>query len=364
MQLTNQSGGDVVEGDVVVIDGANDDAFVTTTTAAETRVVGVVRESIAAGDVGRVTVAGYVSTINVPGSATRGHYGFTSTTAKAADDASARDAGAFCQFLTGGTTPEAVLFGAPDNGGATSAGAVSYDPSTSGLSATDVQDAIDEIVAEVAGGANPTVHYVADAGAALTIDLSVSRVWDITLTQDCTISASGFPAAGIWGEIAVIVHQDSTGGWVLSYDSAIEAPSTGTTLPTTADSTSGFGLGSEDGGTTVYWIPPPGGGGGGSTTFGTPALTLGTANAAGSTDEAIRRDATILAFDATVPVTQAFGDSAATGSAAIAARRDHRHGMPADSSGPSATSMWRPLMDGAGAVVTDGATGEAVMAYQ
>jgi len=34
-------------------------------------------------------------------------------------------------------------------------------------------------------------------------------------------------------------------------------------------------------------------------------------------------------FDATVPSTQAFGDAAATGSAAVAARRDHKHAMPA-----------------------------------
>ncbi len=65
-------------------------------------------------------------------------------------------------------------------------------------------------------------------------------------------------------------------------------------------------------------------------TYGTPALTLGTANANGSTDEAIRRDATILAFDATAPSTQAFGDSAAAGAATVAARRDHKHAMPAN----------------------------------
>jgi len=39
-------------------------------------------------------------------------------------------------------------------------------------------------------------------------------------------------------------------------------------------------------------------------------------------------------FDATVPVTQAHSDAAATGTAVVAARRDHKHGMPvaADSS--------------------------------
>lgn len=34
-------------------------------------------------------------------------------------------------------------------------------------------------------------------------------------------------------------------------------------------------------------------------------------------------------FDATVPSTQAFGDAASAGSAAVAARRDHKHAMPA-----------------------------------
>lgn len=33
-------------------------------------------------------------------------------------------------------------------------------------------------------------------------------------------------------------------------------------------------------------------------------------------------------FDATAPSTQAFGDSAAAGSATVAAHRDHKHGMP------------------------------------
>ena len=61
---------------------------------------------------------------------------------------------------------------------------------------------------------------------------------------------------------------------------------------------------------------------------GTPALTLSTTNSAGTASTVVRTDATIAAFDATVPVTQAFGNSAATGSAAVAARRDHTHGMP------------------------------------
>jgi hypothetical protein len=70
-------------------------------------------------------------------------------------------------------------------------------------------------------------------------------------------------------------------------------------------------------------------------TLGTPGLTLGTANAAGAASTAVRTDATILAFDATVPVTQASGDTADAGTAAVAARRDHKHGMPTIPTVPS-----------------------------
>lgn len=65
-------------------------------------------------------------------------------------------------------------------------------------------------------------------------------------------------------------------------------------------------------------------------TIGTPAVVLGTAAAVGSGQTALGTGATIVAFDVTVPSTQAFGDAAATGSAAVAARRDHKHAMPAD----------------------------------
>lgn len=61
---------------------------------------------------------------------------------------------------------------------------------------------------------------------------------------------------------------------------------------------------------------------------GTPALTLSTTNSTGAAATLVATDATIAAFDATVPVTQASGDAAATGSAGVAARRDHKHGMP------------------------------------
>lgn len=85
---------------------------------------------------------------------------------------------------------------------------------------------------------------------------------------------------------------------------------------------------------------------------GTPALTLGTANAAGSASTAIATDATIAAFDGTAPASSAPGDAAATGVAAVAARRDHKH----------AREAWGGAVDiGAetfGAAAAAGATGK------
>jgi hypothetical protein len=63
---------------------------------------------------------------------------------------------------------------------------------------------------------------------------------------------------------------------------------------------------------------------------GTPAVVLGTAAAAGVSTTFLRDDDTIVAFDVTVPVTQAFSDAASAGASAHAARRDHTHGMPAN----------------------------------
>ena len=66
-----------------------------------------------------------------------------------------------------------------------------------------------------------------------------------------------------------------------------------------------------------------------SATSGTPNLQLATSNAAGVATSFVAADATIAVFDGTVPTASAPGDAAATGSAAITARRDHKHGREA-----------------------------------
>ena len=121
-----------------------------------------------------------------------------------------------------------------------------------------------------------------------------------------------------------------------------------------------------------------------TTSFGTPAIVLGTAAAAGAATTALRTDATIVAFDATVPANVR---TAATGAATVAARRDHVHAASLDNLSDvtitsaaaddeltyngsawvnrqrsAATGIWRPLLDGAAAIIVDG-DGQAVMAY-
>jgi hypothetical protein len=112
--LTNKSGGSVAAGDVVIVDTTNNDAFTTTTSASFGGVIGIAQETIANNAVGRVLMAGYAALVNVPASVTRGHYLFTHTVAKQATGSASRAVGAFGQFLTGGTTPDAHLFGITD----------------------------------------------------------------------------------------------------------------------------------------------------------------------------------------------------------------------------------------------------------
>lgn len=62
--------------------------------------------------------------------------------------------------------------------------------------------------------------------------------------------------------------------------------------------------------------------------FATPSVTLGTAAAAGASGSTIRADATIVAFDATLPAPTTPGSLGTVGSAGVAARRDHVHNTP------------------------------------
>ncbi len=173
------------------------------------------------------------------------------------------------------------------------------------------------------------------AGAVYAIDCSLGNTFDITLTANCTLSIINPAPSGVDSHIVVILRQGGTGSYTVTWPGSVvwQDPSDGTTggpaptLWTVVGAQNDVELSTVDGGTT--WGGDPGGGGGSGPAFATPAIVLGTAAAAGAAATVIRSDSTIVAFDATVPTTIHASDAAATGSAAVASRRDHGHGIGA-----------------------------------
>jgi hypothetical protein len=188
LPLTNSSGGGVIAGDVVIINTAANDSFTTTTGAASTARVGIAQETIANAAVGRVLFEGYAPLVNVNASVTRGNYGQTHTVAKqAADAGAARQSGTFCQFLTGGTTPDALVW-APDLGGG------------SGISPT-ILDAKGDIIAATAADTAARLA-VGTNGHVLTADSA--QVTGIKWAAATTFSGAKVYTTGVSITAAVV----------------------------------------------------------------------------------------------------------------------------------------------------------------
>lgn len=103
--MLNNSGQDLLPGDVVVVDDSADRAVTITTTAGDIHIAGVVQEPIPEDGFGLVLFNGYTPVINAP-DAVRGEYAQTSTTATMADATTDREAGSFGVLLTGTDFPD------------------------------------------------------------------------------------------------------------------------------------------------------------------------------------------------------------------------------------------------------------------
>lgn len=99
--MLNNSGRDLLPGDVVVVDDTADNAVTVTTDAASILIAGVVVAPIADGFRGPVLFNGYAPQVNTAVDVTRGEYAQTSTTAAAAGATAGRVAGSFAVFLSG-----------------------------------------------------------------------------------------------------------------------------------------------------------------------------------------------------------------------------------------------------------------------
>ena len=191
--LTNKSGGQVIAGDVVIVDTSNNDAFTTTTSGGFTGGVGIAQETIANNASGRVLLSGYAALVNVNASVTRGNFGKTHTVGKQATDAGAtRGAGTFCQFLTGGTTPDARV----------------YPPDLNASSGSVATDAIFDAKGDLAAGTGADTAAKVTVGAngtLLTADSAQSTgvKWDGAWTSWTPVltGSGGNPNLGSTGTI-------------------------------------------------------------------------------------------------------------------------------------------------------------------
>lgn len=86
----------------------------------------------------------------------------------------------------------------------------SYDNATSGLAATKVQAAIDEIAAG-SGGSGNTVTTVTSVAGVVTLDLSLGVYFKLTMTENVTsLLFTNLPGSGKGASATLAVTQDTT----------------------------------------------------------------------------------------------------------------------------------------------------------
>jgi ligand-binding SRPBCC domain-containing protein len=133
------------------------------------------------------------------------------------------------------------------------ASAISYDPTSSGLTATDVQAAIDELAAAPGGGEDTSYAEVAATGAAETVDCSVARTYDLTFDQNCTLTLTGSVDEETH-YLTILIRESGAGDWDLTWPGSVTWK--GTPVVLTTSDVQIVNLLSVDGGTN--WIATAG----------------------------------------------------------------------------------------------------------
>lgn len=201
IDLQNDSGVDLLEGDVVVV--TSDGTIARTSTANDPRPTGVVIDDIDDGESGPVQFFGPVDYVRVAASVTADTYGTTSTTAGSAAVTSDTSE-AFVYFTSSGVEPEGFLFG----GGGGGSGA--------GFSETAARD----LFLLRRHGEGAVVTTVGSSGATESLDLSSANWFDITLTDNCTLTFSNPP--DVVGEWTLILRQDATGSRTVTWPGTVQ----------------------------------------------------------------------------------------------------------------------------------------------
>ena len=205
--LANQSGSAASNGDVVVVDVANDDSFTVSTSSNYTGQLGVLQEDTAAGSNGRVLVSGYAPRVNTLAHTALGSYLYQSTTARRAAHAAFAATGAFGYVINDGAgyNTRALIFPPLQGvgGGASSISAGSNSMDVSGISAAGASTSLwspydhrHKGVALITSSSSnnletPTVNLRPGSGIAFgASDSNGNGVFD-TLTISSTASGGG-----------------------------------------------------------------------------------------------------------------------------------------------------------------------------
>lgn len=113
----------------------------------------------------------------------------------------------------------------------------------------DTDDITFELFAS-AGGGSPLIHDCGNLGATETMTIADGTVHRGTLDANCAITVSGF-TVDEYGEMAIKLVQDGTGGWDVTWDSDIEWIG-GNQPGQAAGDVTWFVLWSESGDATIY----------------------------------------------------------------------------------------------------------------
>lgn len=116
------------------------------------------------------------------------------------------------------------------------ASAISVLDTGGNFTGTNVEDVLAELAAM--GGPDTDLVTVSASGAAETIDVSVARAYDVTLTDDCSLSLTG----GVFGErweVQLFLRQDPIGGRTVNWPASVVwgdgGPPTLSTTPSELD---------------------------------------------------------------------------------------------------------------------------------
>lgn len=202
--------------------------------------------------------------------------------------------------------------------------------SATNLTAPDIgTDAIPwaEIVGGVGGGPDTTLNTVASSGSTETLDVSAARTHDVTLDDNCTLTFTGAVTSEAWW---FSLRLEGTDTYSVTWPGSVSWPGA-SGAPTLSGPVDWFTFVTRDGGTSWEgWH-------------------------AGATPFAVLDDIPDVAAPSPTDGQVLTWD---TGTAAWIAADPAPGGASATDA-----NIWRPLMDGAGAVITDSGTGEAIMAF-